>query len=228
MFRNKAAKNQSIKGQWPLILAFGIAGLITIGSVIYKPTISSEEITSKDKEDFFVDDLVYTGNIDAPVIVIEFADPLCPGCKSFFENTEPELKTLYIDKGLIKFYHWPMTFFETSIAPWEAMYCAAEQGKYQEYRHYLLSIPREAGTFAEHERNEYINFAKSIGLNIESFNDCFAGGKYYEWIKSKDQERLDRNITISPIVFVDGQMANSGGAEDVFSEIDRALIKKGF
>ena len=198
MFGKKTGKTNAIKGRWLLIVALGISGLITIGAIVYKPTVSSEEMVISDGVEFYVDDLIYDGNSEAPVIVIEFADPLCPGCKSFFENAEPDLKIKYIDKGLIKFYHWPVTFFETSIAPWEAMYCSNEQGKYHEYRKYLLGIPRPSGTFAKHERSEYTGFARSIGLNMEAFNSCFAGDKYYQWIKIKDQERLDKNITISP------------------------------
>src|SRR5699024_10504587 len=45
------------------------------------------------------DDVTAMGDVDAPVVLIEYSDYRCPFCGSFARDTMPELKEEYIDTG---------------------------------------------------------------------------------------------------------------------------------
>src|SRR5690349_15472798 len=48
-------------------------------------------------------DMYVLGRSQAPVTVVEFTDYQCPYCNKFHLNTFPELKTQFVDTGLVRF-----------------------------------------------------------------------------------------------------------------------------
>lgn len=49
-----------------------------------------------------IDDDPIMGSVNAPVTIIEFSDYECPYCKRFFNETLPQLKSMYIDMGKVR------------------------------------------------------------------------------------------------------------------------------
>lgn len=83
-----------------------------------------------------VGDLPVLGKESAKVTLIEFSDYQCPFCGRFFTQTEGQLKSEYIDKGLVKFYYrdFPLPQIHPGAQKAaEAARCAGDQNKYWEY-----------------------------------------------------------------------------------------------
>lgn len=86
------------------------------------------------------------GNKNAPVIIIEFSDLQCPFCKRFMNDTFPEIKKDYIDKGKAKFAfrHFPLSSIHPNARlAHEAALCANEQSKFWEYHNLIFERQTE-------------------------------------------------------------------------------------
>jgi protein-disulfide isomerase len=69
------------------------------------------------------------GNPDAPVLVVEFFDPLCPHCKTMAPVMDKIIED-YGDKA--RFVYRPFVIFPQSMQMVEALHAAAQQGKFFE------------------------------------------------------------------------------------------------
>jgi len=74
------------------------------------------------------------GSPSAPVTIVEFSDFECPYCKRFHEKTLPEIKTHYINKGLVRFVHkdLPLPFHQNAHKAAVAARCTQQDGMYWE------------------------------------------------------------------------------------------------
>lgn len=80
------------------------------------------------------------GKADAPVTMIEFSDFQCPFCARYTSQTFPQIKKEYIDTGKVRavFKNFPLPFHSDAQKAAEAGECAAEQGKFWEYKEKLF------------------------------------------------------------------------------------------
>ena len=64
---------------------------------------------------------------EAESVIIEFADPSCPGCARFEQNTFPEIKSDLVDPGRVAFVYreYPI------VAPWGESASQALEGTYE-------------------------------------------------------------------------------------------------
>ena len=72
------------------------------------------------------------GATNAPLTIVEFSDFECSYCRRFHEKVFPQLKTEYIDTGLVRFVHkdLPLPFHPQALPAAAAARCAGEQGRY--------------------------------------------------------------------------------------------------
>ena len=72
------------------------------------------------------------GRTNAPITIVEFSDFECSYCRRFHEKVFPQLKTEYIDTGLVRFVHkdLPLPFHPQALPAAAAARCAGEQGRY--------------------------------------------------------------------------------------------------
>ena len=72
------------------------------------------------------------GNATAPLTIVEFSDFECSYCRRFHEQVMPQLKSEYIDTGLIRFVHkdLPLPFHPHALPAAAAARCASEQNRY--------------------------------------------------------------------------------------------------
>jgi len=81
------------------------------------------------------------GDSNAKVILVEFSDFECPYCARHFKQTYPEIKSNYIDKGIVKlvFKNYPLPFHSSAQKAAEGAECAKEQGKFWEMHDKLFT-----------------------------------------------------------------------------------------
>jgi protein-disulfide isomerase len=145
------------------------------------------------------------GRSDAPLTLLEFTDYQCPFCRRFQAETWPLLKKNYIDTGKLRFIvrDLPLQFHSAARPAAEAAHCAAEQGKFWEMHHALLTgdDPLVAGGI---ERR-----AKALGLDTERLQACIKANRYESAIARNIAAADALNIHGTP-AFVIGRMANGG------------------
>ena len=74
------------------------------------------------------------GEATAPITIVEFSDFECSYCRRFHEQVFPQLKSEYIDTGMVRFVHkdLPLPFHPHALPAAAAARCAGEQNRYWE------------------------------------------------------------------------------------------------
>ena len=87
------------------------------------------------------------GDPNAPVVVVDFSNYLCPHCQNHALNVLPRLKAEYIDTGKVRylFRDFPFPGQANVIRASEAAACAADQGRYYEYHEVLFPDSLQLG-----------------------------------------------------------------------------------
>jgi protein-disulfide isomerase len=146
----------------------------------------------------------YRGSLDAPVVVRSYEDPLCVRCQEFFTKTEQLVLENYIKAGQVRqeAYFLPILGAE-SLPAAEAAECAAEQGKFWEYRQLLyLNLPL---TGQDASRENLATYARVAGMDITAFTTCFDGGRHQIKLLRLTDEAVSSGLDAAPIFVINGR-----------------------
>ena len=172
------------------------------------------------------------GDPKAPVTIMEFADFECPQCANFTDITEPDVRTRIIDAGLanMRFYDFPMddmhpnTLFASLAAS-----CAADQGKF--WPMHDLILKNQTSWEARKTKNpkpEFDKFAKTVGLDMGKFNECFEKRENVPRIQSHQAVGASFNVGATPSFVIGGKLYPGNLSYDRIKQIvDAELVKLG-
>ena len=111
----------------------------------------------------------------------------------------------------------------------EASECAAEQGRFWEYRELLYrnqNLLREDGA-----RDRLKAWAAQLGLDRSRFSSCLDTGRYAERVKAEAQQAKQLGARGVPAIFVDDQVVagttSVPNPEELRAAVDEALARKG-
>jgi protein-disulfide isomerase len=157
------------------------------------------------------------GPVDAPVTVIEFSDYLCPACKRAHPISN-QMKEMYQGKVRWIFKDFPLRRHKGADKLAEAARCAHEQGKFWEFQDLLYDAE------AHPDAAMLTQFARSLDMNVDQFNQCFESGKYAREVINDKQEASDAGISATPSFIINGRL-NRGSMplEQFKNHIDDAL-----
>jgi protein-disulfide isomerase len=192
-------------------LIYTIVVLIFIGFIyaVYSLVVSSQKIGSQNVNNFTVPlYAVNRGSDSANVTVIEFADYQCPVCKTFFDQTEPQLLQNYVNTSKTKFYFVDFAFLgQDSFTLAQGSWCANEQGKYYDYYDYIFSNQgTENSGWATQDKVK--TFASQIsGLNVTQFDSCLDSNKYLSRVQDEANLAQTYGVSATPTFFI-GKLGN--------------------
>jgi protein-disulfide isomerase len=141
----------------------------------------------------------FKGSQKARVTIVKFEDFQCPFCKQV-QPTFNELLSRY--NGQVRLVHKDLPL--ESLHPRarqaaEAARCAYEQGKFWEYHDKLYANSPEASA------DDLKSYGKEVGLNVDSFDRCFASGKYKAVVQQNLNEGAQLGLTGTPTFFINGR-----------------------
>jgi protein-disulfide isomerase len=178
-----------------LSVAIIIAGIIVAGAIIYikYPSNSSNSgmsaapgattggsiqnlppVTSADH---------IMGSLDAPVIIVEYADTDCPYCQQF-QKTMQQVMATYGPSGTnqVAWVYRHFAFHPNAPKEAQATECAAELGGNDAFWQYLdLLFSKKDFTVANYQGldpGQLPVLAAQIGLNQQDFTTCLESNKY--------------------------------------------------
>jgi protein-disulfide isomerase len=161
------------------------------------------------------------GNTNAKVTIVEFSDLQCPFCKSFADQTLPQIKKDYIDTGKVKliYRHYPLR----SLHPFAyqsalASECAKEQGKFWEFHDETY---KNQATLSSDSIKQ---FAKTIGLNTAKFNACLDSEKYKDVVTADESLGNGVGVSGTPAFFVNGTLIGGAQPFDNFKTVIEAAL----
>ncbi|WP_105567090.1 DsbA family protein [Microbacterium halophytorum] len=104
------------------------------------------------------------GDVDAPVVLVEWTDMRCPFCAAFSVDSLPTIVEEYVDAGKVRLEVNDVAFFgEESAEAAVAARAAGEQGKFFEYLRTAYAAAPESG-HPDMPREKLIAFAEDAGV----------------------------------------------------------------
>ncbi len=162
------------------------------------------------------------GSENAPVTIVEFSDYQCPFCRSFFENTLPQLRTEYVETGKVRilFRDFPLSFHPDAPAAANAARCAGELGDYFGMHDliYQGQGPASAGTVAI-DPAVYETYATQLGLDAAAFKACVDSGKYAAQVQADVDAGIAAGVSGTPSFIVNGQLLVGAQPYAVFKQV---------
>jgi protein-disulfide isomerase len=188
------------------------------------PTKNAEEPVTKENAymAMLVDDDPYLGPEDAPVVIVEFSDYVCPYCGKFYLETLPQILETYPDQ--VKFVHRDYLLMgDASYPALIAAGCALEQDKYWEMNDLLFSIyeglelsqmdhskppeGRGSNPFQDKYSDEQLTeYAQAIGLDMDAFQNCVAEERPVDEITRDFKTAKDLGIWSIPVYIIKKQV----------------------
>jgi protein-disulfide isomerase len=141
------------------------------------------------------------GNVDAPILIIEFSDLQCSFCARHASQTFPELRRNYIDTGKLRYAvrDLPLPMHRHAVPAAVAARCAGEQGKFWEMRQ---AIYLARGRL---DQEPYAGMAGDLGLDVERFEACRRDGRQLAKVQADAALAAGEGIASTP-AFVIGRI----------------------
>ncbi|MGI5836530.1 MAG: DsbA family protein [Chloroflexota bacterium] len=226
-----ASNYQLSPRKWLMLVAFAsflglalgagmmILSLLSVSSSLAAPTIIGRDPTGVERRT--------KGAPNAPVVITTWSDYQCSACARFALNREPVLERLYEDTGKVRFVYRNMPFIgPESFWAAEAAECAADQGRYFDYRNLLFQRLQgeNRGGFSIANLKA---FAAELGLDQPTFNACLEQGKHRAAIQAEAREGDNLGIDATPTFFINGRMIDGIPSIEAFQKIiDEELAKQ--
>jgi len=146
-----------------------------------------------------VDGAPFLGDKSAALTLIEFSDLQCPFCARHARETFPQIERDYIRTGKVKYVlrDFPLeSIHPQAFKGHEATRCAGEQGKYWEMHARLLADQKSLSP------NDLTEHARTLGLDVPSFQLCLDSGKYAAGIRTDLAEGSKAGVSGTPSFFL--------------------------
>ena len=165
------------------------------------------------------DDDPVLGPDDAPITIIEFSDYECPYCRKWHVEVWPQLEAEYGDQIRLVYRDFPLTSIHSNASPAAvAANCAGEQDMYWAYSKKLFDMKLNLG------KSTYQSYAKELGLDMDTFNECMESGRYVDEVEADYQFAATLGIRSTPTFFVNGIPVVGAQPFEVFKNlIDKEL-----
>jgi len=171
------------------------------------------------------------GKANAKVTIIEFSDLQCLFCRRFWQDTLPQIKKDYIDKGLVKFayrhYPLPPELHPAARPLAEGAECANAQDKFWEFHDkvYQEQALQGEGTIPVSDDN-ISTWASQLGLDLTAFNECFSNKSFTERIDTDVADGQKVNAQSTPTFYVNGQILVGALPYSAFKTVIDQQLKK--
>jgi NhaA family Na+:H+ antiporter len=138
------------------------------------------------------------GSLDAPVVIVEYADMECPHCK----DVQPiliELMERMGDRICLVFRHFPIQNQHSHAQKAaEAVEAASAQGKFPEM---VRTLFRQQDKL---ELDDLVKHAESVGLDVERFKREVDEGKYADKVREDFRSGIRSGVNGTPTFFING------------------------
>lgn len=168
------------------------------------------------------------GPVDAPVVLIEYADFTCKYCAAFARQTLPTLLTQYVERGKLRI-EWrdAPVLSQNSVTTAIAARAAARQNLFWEY--YEALYARTFAGNADWSRKELIDIAASVDkLDLTAFTKALDDPEVTRTVQKEAATSQALGVTGTPTFVLGDQVVNGAQPIEVFRQlIDTHLAAAG-
>jgi protein-disulfide isomerase len=172
---------------------------------------------------------VEIGRSGARVTIELYEDPLCANCKTFVETAGPQLQT-WLDSSTAKIKYYVVSYLNSQSPTRypsraaEAMYCAADAGRFREYHDIVFGDQPAPG--ADITNEELIANGPRAGITgaqQTEFAQCVRSGKYADFVSRISDKANQDGIFATPTLLVDGKPVQDVSLGGVTAAVTAAL-----
>lgn len=187
--------------------AIVIAGVLIAGAILLKGNTAPVNLSeSTDKQ---IDQVVTNaravspdehilGDINAPIVIVEYSDMECPFCKRFHLVLQSVLEKNNGNVAWV-YRHYPIPQLHSKATREAgATECAWEQGGNNTFWKYLDRIMEITPSNNGLEEKELSDTANYIGIDSKSFNTCLDSGKYIDKVQADINDGLNAGALGTP------------------------------
>ncbi len=116
-----------------------------------------------------------TGAKNAPFTIVEFSDYECPACAIFATEFEGLFESKLVSSGKVQFAYrdFPLPQHANANAASLAAACAADHGKFAEYKRILFRAQTDwASSSVSEVLNQFADYANQVGLDGTTLRSC--------------------------------------------------------
>ena len=145
------------------------------------------------------------GKSSAKVKVIEFADLRCPFCERWYQDSEKQLITDYVNTGKIQFAFRNFAFLgpESTTAA-QAAVCANAQGAFWKFHDWMYEHQADESDTAYYSNDNLIKYATDLGMDKTKFTSCLTSTTAVNAVASDLADGQTAGVSGTPTIFVDG------------------------
>ncbi len=169
------------------------------------------------------------GNPKAPIVVIEYAAPMCPHCAHMNEEGIPVLKANYIDKGKVFYIFRVFPIGQPDLAAEAIARCLPKESYFPFidllYRNQPKWDPEYGVTDVQ---GGLIAMARIAGLSGDQALACIADKDKQKHVMDVAQDASTRyGVTGTPTFVINGEVQTPGAPwTDIKAKLDSVLAKK--
>jgi protein-disulfide isomerase len=209
------------------------AALVTAAFFIWQTNKPVGDIEIPDLSPRPLSDGRAMGNPDASIVIEVYEDFQCPACANYSNRVERGIEEKYIASGEVYYIFRHFPFIDNRAQGNEsdqaasASMCAADQGSFWEYHDILFAnwTGENQGAFSD---RRLIAFAEALGLDLETFTDCFQEREKMDEINADYLGGIERGVNGTPTVFINGVDISPGfvpSLEQVSEIVDQLLAE---
>ncbi|MFT3887282.1 MAG: thioredoxin domain-containing protein [Arachnia sp.] len=173
------------------------------------------------------DDPLAMGDVDAPVVLTEWADYRCPFCSVWAEETLPALQPL-IDDGTLRVEFRDLAIFgDESMKAATAARAAGEQGAYFAFQHALfVALPNSGHPDIPDDLVHGI--VTDLGLDLEQFKEDWADPAHAEAVRADTAEAQQFGIGSTPSFVVGTSFVPGAQPLETFQQViaEQAALRR--
>lgn len=225
--RSRAKSGNNSIGLWIV----GISAAVVLLVVVLLALNSRQSVTAIEAPDVpaeWVNGTVM-GNPDAPVTIQAWEDFLCPACRQWTSEVEPQLIEDYIKTGDVKleFHQFPLSGHAPgSNMAAEASLCASDQGAFWTY-HSRLFMAQDQGQ-SGYTIDALTRYADELGLDSRALLQCMSSQQYRDQVAASANEAIAIGLNATPSILVnDTRMANPFDYNELTALIEQELAAAG-
>ncbi len=203
--QRKKRSSTNTLGLWIIGVSAVIVLLVVVAVVVSNRPVSTGTVALPDLPPNWVNRATL-GSPDAVVTVQAWEDFLCPHCREWTSQVEPQLIQDYVKTGKIKFefHSFPLQGFEpgSDLAAMAAQ-CAADQGGFWPY-HDKLFQSQDRGQ-AGYTIDALVQYADQLNLNGNQLLQCMSSQKYRKYVDDSVSQATSLNLNSTPSILVNGK-----------------------
>jgi protein-disulfide isomerase len=168
------------------------------------------------------------GDPEAPIIMVEYTDYQCPFCSRHFQQTMPQIRSNFIDQGLVYyvFKDFPLTnIHPQAMVAAEAARCAGEQEAYPQMHDALFDQQQEWSNRSDADQL-FVQYADELDLDTTQFRDCLSSRKYQDAVMADLDKGIGFGVRGTPAFFINGNFLSGAQPYSVFEQAINSLLSE--